>query len=303
MRGFSVLLLIVILLWAAPLALADDLIRPLAFYFNDQLMIPLRESVEHFSAAITWDSSAGVAQVNGKYVMGMMLGTTMYVPATEVAKLVAADYIWVDEFQEGLIEKNQRKLHLKPMAPPNIPKAPQVYLTFDDGPNESIPEALFILDLFDIPATFFLVGENVLYHPAHGRAIVQKGHQIANHSFSHPFLTQLDSRDVLKELELTQIVFREILNAHTNLFRPPYGDFNSEVREIAEIVGLKTVLWSINPRDYANPGVDKIVEIIIEEIHPGANILLHSKSSTNDALPAIIAAIWEQGYRFAPLPN
>lgn len=281
---------------------AHELYRPTVFYMDERLMLPVRDTTNFLGISLEWNSEEGQAYVANQALPGRLLAGSLYAAASDFAEVLNAEWRWYDEFQEGIIQYGNRFIHLQPPQPPQDPNAPHVYLTFDDGPNETIPPTLEILDIFDVPAAFFLIGENVLYYPRYGRDIVERGHQIGNHSFSHPYLTRLSQRDVLRELELTQAVFREVLGVRGVLFRPPYGDYNQEVVQVARRLDLQLVLWEVNPRDYTDPGRDALVEIIVEGLRPGANILLHSKFETVQALPEIIQAVWNEGYQFAPIP-
>lgn len=181
-----------------------------------------------------------------------------------------------------------------------------VALTFDDGPDgKTTPAILSILEEYAIPATFFLTGENIEKHPSIVKQIIDKGHQVANHSLSHLRPTTLEIKDFCNEVVFAQ----NILKKHIELtnpyyYRPPYGLlYDDQIKEI-EQKGYVVICWSIDSLDWATSNPDEILNNVINSIHPGAIILMHSaggkdqRQGTIKALPGIISKLSEEGYRF-----
>ena len=180
-----------------------------------------------------------------------------------------------------------------------------IYLTFDDGPNAIYhPMILDILKAYHVPATFFLVGQNVQRDLDNAKRTVGEGHKIGNHSLTHSFLPNLSSSSINKEIQTTDQILKSINgNQDIILFRPPYGGVNLTVRKKAEEAKLKLTLWDVDPRDWSEPPTDELVRRVVSSAHNQADILFHSNHlSTVKALPKIIQTLKGQGYTFEQLP-
>jgi peptidoglycan-N-acetylglucosamine deacetylase len=172
-----------------------------------------------------------------------------------------------------------------------------VRLTFDDGPGAYTETILDILKRYNVHATFYVIGRNVQHHPQTIQRILREGHSIGNHSFTHSDLTRLSAAGVKQELANTQSAIQQAGGANATAFRPPYGSVNQVVRQVAASMGLSVDLWSVDPRDWSQPGSGAIVQRVLSGDGPGAVILLHVlHQQTVDALPAIIEGIRAQGY-------
>lgn len=179
-----------------------------------------------------------------------------------------------------------------------------IYLTFDDGPNSIYhPMILDILKSYNIPATFFLVGQNVQRDLEIAKRTAAEGHKIGNHSLTHSFLPNLSPHSIEKELKTTADILKTVnSNQDIILFRPPYGGVNLIVSKYAQNLKLRLTLWDIDPRDWSEPPTDELVRRVISSAHDGADILLHSNHlSTVKALPKIIETLTAQGYSFKTL--
>lgn len=174
-------------------------------------------------------------------------------------------------------------------------------LTFDDGPHPRLtPRLLAFLDRNGIKATFFLLGEQVEKFPEVARAIVEAGHEIGNHSFSHADLTDLDREALRLEIRRTQDAIEEATGRRARLFRPPYGSVNASVYRVAAEEGLQVVIWSIDPRDWDKKKSRRSVAAKIERDSVGGSIvLLHDiHERTIDLVPEIVASIRDKGLGF-----
>ncbi len=178
------------------------------------------------------------------------------------------------------------------------------YLTFDDGPNSIYhPLILDILKSNNIKATFFLVGQNAQRDSGVAGQTASDGHKIGNHSLTHSFLPKLASNSILKELQSTSDILKPFNgNQDILFFRPPYGGVNLAVKQNAEKLNLKMFLWDVDPRDWSEPETQELVNRVVNNTYPGADILLHSNHlATVKALPKIIEALRNQGYSFEQL--
>lgn len=122
-------------------------------------------------------------------------------------------------------------------------------LTFDDGPSPNTPALLDMLEGYNIPATFFLLGKNASYYPQIVERMINSGHEIGNHSWSHPNLRLLSTERQAEEIINTDSILRS-LGAMPLYMRPPYGSFDERTAQIAEQLGLSVILWSLDSRDW-----------------------------------------------------
>jgi peptidoglycan-N-acetylglucosamine deacetylase len=178
---------------------------------------------------------------------------------------------------------------------------PYVAMTFDDGPSAATtPRLLDILKQRNIKATFFLIGQNAAANPDIVRRILADGHEIGNHSWTHPQLSKLSDDRVTTEISKTQDAIKEASGFTPTLLRPPYGAITARQREwIESRFGLSIILWSVDPFDWKRPGASVITQRILSEVRPGAIILSHDiHKQTVDAMPATLDALAAKGYKF-----
>lgn len=177
-----------------------------------------------------------------------------------------------------------------------------VALTFDDGPHpEWTPQVLDILEFLDIPATFFVVGDEVERYPELVAEMVRLGHSVQNHSATHPDLTTLGDAAVRDELRSTNDAIVAAGAGTPGCLRPPYGAYDQRIASLAEAEGLEMLLWDVDTRDWASPGVPAIVDAVTLAGDQDV-ILLHDgsgdRSQTVAALPEIIVELDAMGYAF-----
>jgi peptidoglycan/xylan/chitin deacetylase (PgdA/CDA1 family) len=162
-----------------------------------------------------------------------------------------------------------------------------------------------VLKKYNAKATFFSTGQNVKAHPRITARIHREGHLLANHTWSHPKLTQLSKTQVKSQLTRTQSALGRYKSA---CMRPPYGATNTSVRRWTKEVGLKTVLWDIDTRDWENSQTSTgIYNRVIRNVHNGSNVLMHdggdSQRDSLAALKRILPKLKSMGYTFKILPN
>lgn len=179
-----------------------------------------------------------------------------------------------------------------------------IYLTFDAGyDNGNLSGILDTLKEKEVKATFFVTGDFVKRFPELTLRLVQEGHAVANHSYSHKRMTSLSKDDLESDIKKLEDAFYNLTNTTMPAyFRPPEGDFDRRSLEYLTQMGYKTVFWSIAYKDWDTnnqKGADSCVKTIMDNLHDGAIILMHSvSSSNNEALPRVIDAIHEKGYTF-----
>ncbi|HZC34979.1 MAG TPA: polysaccharide deacetylase family protein [Chthoniobacterales bacterium] len=178
---------------------------------------------------------------------------------------------------------------------------PYIAMTFDDGPSpETTPRLLDILKQRNIKATFFMIGQNVERNPEIVKRILAEGHEIGNHSWTHPPLAKLSDDRVTEEITKTQNAIKTASGYTPELLRPPYGSITSRQKEwIESRFGLNVILWSVDPFDWKRPGASVIEQRILAGAKPGAIILSHDiHKQTVDSMPATLDALAAKGYKF-----
>jgi peptidoglycan/xylan/chitin deacetylase (PgdA/CDA1 family) len=174
-------------------------------------------------------------------------------------------------------------------------------LTFDDGPSENTAGILDVLGQHGARGTFFVLGSAVERHPDMLRATAAAGHEIANHSWSHPRFEELTDEAIRDELARTAQLILAETGERPRVIRCPYGSGEERVAELAErdALGEAVVHWSVDPEDWSSPPPETIVERVLAEVHPGAIVCMHDgpgRESTVEALAALVPALVADGY-------
>ena len=179
----------------------------------------------------------------------------------------------------------------------------RIALTFDDGPTPGVTE--LILDELQrrrLHATFFMIGERIAGAPELARRVLAEGHEIGNHTFTHPKLNQMTDLQIDVEIQKTQDVMRDLLGCTAHWFRPPYGALRPSQAGIPAAQGLRVALWSVDSRDWTQPGEAEIVRAVLAETRPGSIILCHDlHRQTANGLGAILEGLLERGSTFETL--
>jgi peptidoglycan/xylan/chitin deacetylase (PgdA/CDA1 family) len=184
-----------------------------------------------------------------------------------------------------------------------------VALTFDDGPAEDTERVLDVLDTYRLRATFFMVGRQVERFPATARRVAARGHEIGNHSYSHPVYLYRSARETRRQLEHTQQIITAVTGMRARLARPPCGVRTLAYFRAARALGLRTVQWDVAGFDWTRRNAAEIARRVLGRARAGSIILLHDGDSENKsdrratvaALPLIIEGLRAKGLRVAPL--
>lgn len=178
---------------------------------------------------------------------------------------------------------------------------PYIAMTFDDGPSDKLtPELLDILAAHHIHATFFVIGKSVVQHPEIVQRAVREGHEIGNHSWSHPAFGKMRDDKVRAELQKTDDAIRAAVGTRPVLMRPPYGSITARQKQwIHADFGYRTILWDVDPLDWKRPGPAVVTSRIVKETRPGSIILSHDiHAGTIKAMPATFDQLEAKGFKF-----
>jgi peptidoglycan/xylan/chitin deacetylase (PgdA/CDA1 family) len=184
-----------------------------------------------------------------------------------------------------------------------------VALTFDDGPSEDTERILDVLAAHNLSATFFMIGRNVERLPQTARRVFAEGHEIGNHSYSHPIFLYRTPHATRHELEHAQAAIASTTGIRPRLARPPCGVRTPAYFRASQSLGLRTVQWDVAGFDWKTRSGKRIAQDVLREARAGSIILLHDgdsegkrdRSETVAALPLIIEGLRERGLRIAPL--
>jgi peptidoglycan/xylan/chitin deacetylase (PgdA/CDA1 family) len=180
-----------------------------------------------------------------------------------------------------------------------------VALTFDDGPTEFTPAVLDLLKQYGAKATFFCVGKQIESFPEIFKCILEDGHQIGNHTYTHDKNMGFKStKELVDEIQKTNDLIYQFSGRRTNLFRPPFGVTNPNFRRAVQKTNMKVMGWSIRSLDTVLRDDNKILGRILSKLEPGAIVLLHDSSQrTVDVLARLLATMEDNNIRSIQLDN
>ena len=173
----------------------------------------------------------------------------------------------------------------------------KIALTFDDGPHPVYTEEMLeVLEEHQVPATFFLLGQNIEGHEEVVRRIAEKGHLIGNHTFHHVQVTGLSRDQACAEIDETSRLIESVTGKGTEYVRPPFGTWNEGLEEDLDLI---PVMWTIDTKDWMTENVDAIVEHVVQNAGENDIILMHDcYESTVQATERIIALLQARGFEF-----
>ena len=179
----------------------------------------------------------------------------------------------------------------------------QIALTFDDGPHPTLtPKILEILARYHVPATFFMVGQNVLNYPKAARAVIDAGHEVGNHTFTHPHIASLNEQAIFEEIGRCEDALGKLCEYRPHILRTPQGVLTPSLEKCLLEEDYILVLWSLDTRDWDNKSTDAIVRSVLDGVKSGDIILMHDyigyNSKTPEALETIIPELLSLGYEF-----
>ncbi len=232
--------------------------------------------------------------------LGLILAATTLIILGWTKGLWPQRFMWPQAFGEGVFCVRTEE--------------PIMALTFDDGPDPIYtPAILAILEEYQAKATFFAIGQHLFQYPHIAQTLVAQGHELANHTFSHPDLNRRLRQGILQEVKQTDALLGAMIPRMPPYFRPPYGHANLLVTDALKALGRPILFWDVDLRDWADPSVDHMMAILKRNAHPGAIVLLHdssppaagsaskSRQKTVDVVRQILSTYIPQGYQFVTL--
>ncbi|MBU8908573.1 polysaccharide deacetylase family sporulation protein PdaB [Desertibacillus haloalkaliphilus] len=182
----------------------------------------------------------------------------------------------------------------------------KIALTFNIswGDNRTLPILDVLKDRDVENTTFFLSGAWAERHPDVVERIVEDGHEVGNHGFQYKDYPGWDDQKIRRDIRTSHDILSEMIDDNPTLLRPPNGNFDKDVLNLADAEGYTIAHWSIDSKDYTNPGVDQIVDNVLQQVDPGEVILMHASDSvkqTHKALPIIIDQLKNEGYEFVTI--
>jgi peptidoglycan-N-acetylglucosamine deacetylase len=191
----------------------------------------------------------------------------------------------------------------KPLYYINDGKTKAVALTIDDGPDPTYtPQVLQVLEQYKVTATFSMIGSEVASYPSLAREVAAAGHRVSNHTWSHANLQTLTAANVQSQMTKATAAIHSATGIEPVIFRAPFGNWSPAVIAQCQQMGMMPMDWSVDPRDWARPGVTSIVSNIMANTHAGSIILEHdgggNRAQTVAALKIVIPRLLDEGFAF-----
>ena len=185
-----------------------------------------------------------------------------------------------DNFYQRLIQMNK----------------PMIALTFDDGPNYNTNKVLDILEKYQVKATFFLLGCNIVHHEDIIQRMSNLNMEIGNHMYSHKLLTKLKNEEIKKEIKIVDDAVFSIIGRYPTLIRPSYGTYNKRIQNVLD---RPIIIWNIDTLDWKYHSSKNIYKRVMKDVSDGDIILMHDiYRATANSLDLIIPKLLDEGYQF-----
>ena len=177
----------------------------------------------------------------------------------------------------------------------------QIAISFDAAwGNDDTEQLIKILGEYKVPATFFVVGAWVDKYPESVKALSDAGHQIQNHSNTHPHMPQLSREQMRDEIESCNKKIADVTGVTPTLLRPPYGDYDNALIEVMDSLKMHTIQWDVDSLDWKDSATpDSICKRVTSKVKNGSIVLFHNDADhTPEALPTILKCLKDEGYEF-----
>ncbi|OIV42508.1 polysaccharide deacetylase [Flavobacterium johnsoniae] len=208
------------------------------------------------------------------FLLLLLLLLNLYI-AINIWCFLAVIFLWIgiNAFGSSRISSNY---HVKAFCNNPLETEKKIALTFDDGPTEFTLEVLELLKKYNAKAAFFCIGKNIEKHPKIIKQIIEEGHLVGNHSYSHSkFFDFYNAEQIKTEIKKTDELLEKFTSKKINFFRPPYGVTTPSIRRALKITGHKVIGWNIRSLDGGTKNQELIFSRIIKRVSPGGIVLLH----------------------------
>ncbi|MCQ1531059.1 polysaccharide deacetylase family sporulation protein PdaB [Lutispora saccharofermentans] len=219
-----------------------------------------------------------------------------------VVALTLISAIYTAGFQRGPISAFMNNERMIPIYCVDTEEK-KVAISFDAAwGSDKTEDLLKILKEYNVKTTFFLVAFWVDKYPDMVKRISEEGHEIGNHSASHPQMSQLSEEKITEELTSTSEKIEAITGSKVNLFRPPFGDYNNRLMRVSKDLGYYVIQWDVDSLDYKDYGTNAIVDRVISKVKNGSIVLFHNNATyIKEALPIILDKLQKMGYEVVPI--
>lgn len=179
----------------------------------------------------------------------------------------------------------------------------KIAISFDAAwGNEHTKAILDCLDEYKVKTTFFLVEFWASKFPEDVKEIAKRGHELGNHSATHPNMTELSSEKIAEELNRTADTIESIAKVRPTVFRPPFGAYDNHVIQACEDLGYKVIQWEVDSLDWKDISAEQIVERVTRNVRPGSIVLFHNNAQyVEEYLPLILKKLTDDGYEIVPV--
>lgn len=181
----------------------------------------------------------------------------------------------------------------------------KVAISFDAAwGNEDTQQLIDILRSYDVPATFFVVGQWVDKYPESVKALFDAGHDVMNHSATHPHMTDCSADGMTEEIQTCNDKVEQVTGVRPTLFRCPYGDYNDKVVSTVRSLGMEPIQWDVDSLDWKGISAPEITKNVTSKVKSGSIVLFHNAADhTPEALPSIIETLKAQNYTFVKIAD
>ncbi|NMD69524.1 polysaccharide deacetylase family protein [Bacillus sp. DNRA2] len=214
------------------------------------------------------------------------------------------------EFSEDklIFKQTKPKIHLQdlqaaPIYRGNQEKPMVAFIINVAWGNEYLPDMLATLKKHNVKTSFFLEGRWAKENPDLTKMIYEAGHEIGNHSYTHPDMKNLSVAEIKNQLQKTNDVIKATTGQVPKWFGPPSGSYRDDVVKIADVMGLGTIIWSVDTIDWQRPAPDVIIQRVESKVHPGALILMHPTAPTAKALDRLITVMEQKNLQIGTVSD
>ncbi|HHU38249.1 MAG TPA: polysaccharide deacetylase family protein [Propionibacterium sp.] len=226
-------------------------------------------------------------------------GCREYRPLSPIARDAMAAFL--HRLVNGGVEMPPSECGVPTPTPVDCAETRCVALTFDDGPGVHSERLLDLLKQEEVPATFFVVGQRVPTRAASVARMVAEGHQVGNHSYTHPEFPKLTGEAQRAEIERTDTVIVAAGAPKPTVFRPPFGAWDAATRRVA---AMPLILWNVDTLDWKHRDPAQTLAITLRDTRPGSIVLMHETHATTiEAVPEVIDALRARGYTFVTIAD